>query len=48
MFTDFLQGPVGNGLKSLSDDIQKTKRNLQKLGMFDEDTDNDLITKKNG
>ena len=46
MFTDFIEGPVGNGLRSLNEDIKKTKRNLSRIGMFDEDTDNDVITRK--
>lgn len=45
MFSDFLTGSVGNALINNALDVKRTKRNLNRLGYFDEEPDNDYITR---
>ncbi len=45
-FSSFLQGPVGNNLDNDPEDVRKTKRNLNRLGFFDDEIENDFITRK--
>ncbi len=44
-FVDFIKTPVGNGLDNDARDIRVTKDHLKKLGFFDDETDNDFITR---
>ena len=43
-FSNFLTGPVGNGLQNTPQNIRTTKRNLKRSGFFDDETENDFIT----
>ncbi len=45
-FADFLTGSVGNNLDNEPEDVRNTKENLSTLGFFDDETDNDFITKE--
>ncbi|MBI1301977.1 MAG: hypothetical protein GC137_10050 [Alphaproteobacteria bacterium] len=42
----FLKGPVGNNLQNDPDDVRNTKTRLGTLGYFEEDTQNDYITRE--
>ncbi len=44
-FTEFLTGAVGNTMDNAPDDVRQTKRNLSRLGFFDDDTENGYITR---
>lgn len=44
-FADFLQGPVGNNLKNNPQDVRSTKRNLHQAGFFNDEVENDFITR---
>ncbi len=45
-FADFLSGSVGNNLDNEPEDVRNTKKNLKNLGFFDDETDNEFITKE--
>ena len=45
-FDNFLEGSVGNNLDNNPLDVRKTKQNLNSLSFFDEDTENDFITRE--
>ncbi len=45
-FADFLKGPVGNGLQNDPADVRNTKRNLNRIGFFDDEVENDFITRE--
>lgn len=41
----FLKQPVGNNLDNAPEDVKNTKRRLNTLGYFEDDTENDFITR---
>ena len=43
--TNFLKGPVGNNLDNDPEDVRNTKASLNELGYFDEEIENDFITR---
>ncbi len=43
--SNFLNGPVGNNLANEPQDVRNTKKNLSNLGYFDDETENDFITR---
>ncbi len=45
-FSDFLKGPVGNGLANDPADVRNAKRNMRSLGHFNDETENDFITRE--
>ena len=45
-FTDFLKGSVGNNMDNDPADVRNTKRNLNNFGFFDDEVENDFITRK--
>ncbi len=44
--SNFLNGPVDNNLTNHPQDIRNTKRGLNRLGYFGDDTENDFITRE--
>lgn len=44
-FADFLKAPVGNNLENRPEDILSTKRKLRQAGFYDDDNDNEFITR---
>jgi hypothetical protein len=45
-FADFLKGSVGNNMDNNPEDIKNTKRNLSQAGFFDDEIENEFITRK--
>ena len=46
VFADFLKGSVGNDMDNNPEDVRNTKRNLKNTGHFEDDTENDFLTRE--
>ncbi|AGH98425.1 peptidoglycan-binding domain-containing protein [Micavibrio aeruginosavorus] len=46
LFSDFLLNNVGNALENNPEDIRTTKRNLANAGYFNDETENDYLTRQ--